>query len=367
MTSRRRFWCFTWFNPPEPEQYRYPKGVLYASWQLERCPDTQRLHWQGYIELESARTLSYFVKYYKGIHAVPKYETSTREQARAYSRKEDTRVAGPWEYGEFSASEEVKEKVSDRVARLITEGSSFEELCAIAPGWCLLHQRSIFDMMARLHLMRPKPELPAFLPTTWNLELPICDDKRRHFWIWSAEPSVGKTHNANIWLDTYGGLRYNVNESFQNPTRQRLIVIDEYNQGELGFSQLNQMCDGNFQFPVKGQPSFIIRKPIVIVLSNYPMASLYKKEKALILLRSRFVEIKIELSEDIEPMESTPHETTPLSPGTQQLMHRLKCSESPVTQSEDGWEEGPGSYDDAEIDNSSDDYPLPSLYIRKEQ
>lgn len=325
MGKRCRYWCFTWFNPPDPVEWVVPKGVQYASWQAETCPETQRVHWQGYIELESPRTLSYFRKWFSGIYAKPKYETSTREQARAYSRKTETRLAGPWEFGEFLASEEVKEKITDVVANLIKQGASFEQVYDLHPGWCLIHMRQIKDLIAHVEFTQEKPELPAFLATTWDLELPIVNEKKRHFWIWSSEPSVGKTENANNWLDTYGGLRYNVNENFQNPVKHRLILIDEYNEASLSVSQLDQICDGNYQFPVKGERAFMIRLPIVIVLSNYPMSGIYKKEKALSLLRSRFVEIKIELTHE-EWVRPDPIVTDPTGID---LMAKLTCDESP--------------------------------------
>lgn len=325
MGKRCRYWCFTRFNPPDPEEYQFPLGVQYASFQLEQCPETQRLHWQGYLELESPRTLSYFRKWFEGFHCTPKYDTSTREQARAYTRKEASRVAGPWEFGEFLASDEVKEKITDVVARLIKEGKTFDEVFDLHPGWCLVHLRQIKELIAWREFSQEKPELPAFLATTWDLDLPIVDEKKRHFWIWSSEPSLGKTENANRWLDTYGGLRYNVNESFQRPCKQRLVVIDEYNEMNLSVSQLDQICDGNFQFTVKGESAFMIRLPIVIVLSNNPMNGIYKKEKSLALLRSRFVEIKLEIT----PEDWTsPNSMAVEDPKGIDLIAKLTCDES---------------------------------------
>lgn len=35
---------------------------------------------------------------------------------------------------------------------------------------------------------RAKPTCEDYIPNTWNLELPLLDIKKRHYWFWSAKP-----------------------------------------------------------------------------------------------------------------------------------------------------------------------------------
>lgn len=110
-TSRN--YCFTWFLPEGDDIesinsdfkacFSKVDKVRYVVWQLERCPDTQKLHYQGYCELSSPMRISAFKNKLelREIHLEPR--RGNREQARDYCRKEDSRVAGPWELGEWQS------------------------------------------------------------------------------------------------------------------------------------------------------------------------------------------------------------------------------------------------------------------------
>jgi len=78
----------------------------YLSYQLERCPDTGRLHLQGFVRLKKRLTFRTLTSKMFGVGCVPHYDPQTYgtdETMRAYSMKERTRVRGPWEYGVFNA------------------------------------------------------------------------------------------------------------------------------------------------------------------------------------------------------------------------------------------------------------------------
>lgn len=86
------------------------KGVLsraavvrYCVMQEELCPTTNRLHLQGYLELASPRGLAYV----KTVLATPaahvEVREGTRDDAREYCMKEESRVRGPVEIGVWAA------------------------------------------------------------------------------------------------------------------------------------------------------------------------------------------------------------------------------------------------------------------------
>ena len=79
-----------------------PTGVRYLCGQLEQAPDTGRAHIQAYIQLRkqlSIRAVQTLLDT-PGLHL--EEQRGTNEQARDYCRKDDTRIGGPWELGEFS-------------------------------------------------------------------------------------------------------------------------------------------------------------------------------------------------------------------------------------------------------------------------
>lgn len=97
MTQRNA--CFTSYNTTlRPTSGDIIKYIIY---QLERCPNTQRDHIQGYCEFSSPIRLVR-IKELLGDPAVHvEQRKGSRDQARDYCRKEESRIDGPWEYGDF--------------------------------------------------------------------------------------------------------------------------------------------------------------------------------------------------------------------------------------------------------------------------
>lgn len=103
-------------------QEEFPSWITYVVYQLE-CGEQggHTMHYQGYLECQGAQTMV-------RLHTVPGLERAhfeirrgSQEQAIAYAKKEDTRVEGPWEWGEPKKQGErsdllqVKEKLDNKV------------------------------------------------------------------------------------------------------------------------------------------------------------------------------------------------------------------------------------------------------------
>lgn len=127
MVAVSRSWCFTIHagaavaaaavgetsSVPDEEVNRWMSGTVhfekyqhminYAVWQIERGHGhggSGRLHVQGYIECKKPMRMKAVRMMVSG-KAHLEARRGTREQARAYCMKMDSRVAGPWEYGVF--------------------------------------------------------------------------------------------------------------------------------------------------------------------------------------------------------------------------------------------------------------------------
>lgn len=74
--------------------------VTFAVWQLEQAPETGRYHFQGYLELSKQQSIAQIQKFHgmAGSHIEPR--RGTQEQSIAYCEKDESRIAGPWHYGE---------------------------------------------------------------------------------------------------------------------------------------------------------------------------------------------------------------------------------------------------------------------------
>lgn len=76
------------------------ENVTYIVYQLERCPETRRLHYQGYVLWKTKKTLSYCKTQHATAHWEPR--RGTHEQARDYCKKKDSQVSQDYvfEYGD---------------------------------------------------------------------------------------------------------------------------------------------------------------------------------------------------------------------------------------------------------------------------
>ena len=119
-----RYWVGTQNNVELPPQFD-PNKMQYLVYQLERGEQTHHLHYQFYVQFLRAQRFNFVQNCFPGAHL--EQQKGTNDEARDYSMKEDTRVEGPWEFGEFKPEggnqgkrtdlEEVIQKVQEKRPR----------------------------------------------------------------------------------------------------------------------------------------------------------------------------------------------------------------------------------------------------------
>lgn len=105
----RRDWCFTSFDREMIQKVvdrtmTLPNGVTYLCCQVELCPDTGREHVQGFALTKPMRLVALKKAFNDGTMHVEPRRAPTRELARDYCKKIESRVdadAEPLELGEF--------------------------------------------------------------------------------------------------------------------------------------------------------------------------------------------------------------------------------------------------------------------------
>ena len=141
-----------------------------------------------------------------------------------------------------------------------------------------------------------KPDLPQYLPNPWSLMLETWKaSKRRHYWLWSSKPNLGKTTKFAVPLCSQyrGEIHTGDFTYFDVDRRHQFLIFDDYNTGKIKWDALNQMCDNTYKFRRCGQGNVKLNgKYIVIVLSNQPISSLYPNMNEF--LYERFEEIKLD-------------------------------------------------------------------------
>lgn len=139
-----------------------------------------------------------------------------------------------------------------------------------------------------------REDLPKYLKNPWGELLDTqVREKRRHYWIFSRMPNKGKTTKFALPLEenyrcyvkagdyTYWSLRGD----------EQAVILDEYNTAALKWSVLNCMCDGTHEYRIFQGGVRKLKNPLIIVLSNTDIESLYPHMAQFLLERFNVVEI----------------------------------------------------------------------------
>ncbi|AYP28862.1 MAG: putative viral replication protein [Cressdnaviricota sp.] len=248
-----RFWCFTLNNPVDPRiNWSALSKVQYAVWQRE-CGESGTEHYQGYVECTSSVRYSYFKAALPGAHW--ERRMGTREQARDYCQKDDSRVDGPWIYGEWIAKEPGKRNDLARLKDLLDQGKSEKQILEEDFGIWARHYRAI----ERYHML-------STTPRDWKTELhilcgsPGCGKSK----FCKEEAPLAYWKENNKWWDGYCG--------------QEDIVIDDF-YGWLPWNTLLRLTD---RYPMNLETkggTVVCRAKRVFITSNTLWTDWYKDPK----------------------------------------------------------------------------------------
>nr|ACC78719.1 replication protein [Gossypium darwinii symptomless alphasatellite] len=116
------WWCFTIFftsaSPPDLVPLFENTSVSYACWQEEESPTTRRRHLQGYLQLKTKKSLSAVKSLFGDLNPhLEKQRARRTDEARDYCMKEETRVSGPFEFGDYCPSGSHKRRQRESVIR----------------------------------------------------------------------------------------------------------------------------------------------------------------------------------------------------------------------------------------------------------
>lgn len=254
--SRAKNWCLTINNPLPAERLLLPNGlppeIGYFVYQIERGADGTE-HVQGYVQFREARRLGWIKRFVCGVneHGQPflpfarahlEVARGTAEQAAAYCKKVDTRVAGPYELG-FMSSQGARSDLAKAYSDIVRTGdwtAGGEEISLKYASGCI-------KAAARF----PPPRRDDLTVITLV-----------------GTTGIGKTHTAwanfpNLYSPYYGnsGLWWDGYE------RQEVVLLEEF-RGQVPLQKLLQVLDPYpLRLEVKGgiTPAFF---RLVIITSN---------------------------------------------------------------------------------------------------
>nr|QKV51040.1 putative replication associated protein [Crucivirus sp.] len=211
-------------------------------------------HYQGYLEFTKALRFTAIHKMVpKGHHIFVEKRKGTRQQAREYAMKEDTRVNGPWEGGSKPWSDKMgkqgQRKDLDDLAALIKEGKSETQIFDEMPGPFLRYVSNIQKVRLLIKPTRTQDLVVALLYGPPGTGKSRCvRDTFPDVW---AVP-VGK----DLWFTGYQG--------------EPNVLIDDF-AGNIGLTQLLQILDRYpVQLPAKGSHVWWCPTNICITTNCHP-------------------------------------------------------------------------------------------------
>lgn len=261
--------CFTINNPVGTLEF--PDFVRYGIYQKEKVSCE---HFQGYIELKEKKTLAALKKWLPTAHFEAR--RGTREQARDYCMKEESRLEGPWEHGVWDTNQGARSdihNVKDAIYAGASKRAIFDEYPEIAAKYPRFVDQCInFAQQDKVELVT------TIDPRPWQLDLlsilKTNPDPRQVLWYYDSTGGKGKTHLARYLVDSQGAFycRGGKAADIAYAYKYEPIVIFDYTRDHedfVNYSMLEMFKDGMVSSSKYESSLKRCNCPHVIVFSNF--------------------------------------------------------------------------------------------------
>lgn len=272
MSNTHRNWVFTlhatpddaerWYRnlneAPElaPEALYDRASMIFMMFQLEKCPSTGQLHLQGFFCLKKKVRLTQAKKLLdrNTVHLEPMRGRVIDNEI--YCGKEDTRVNGPWIFGQAPESQGKRSDLKE-AADQIKNGSSLRDIADRYPHTYTTFGRGLQNLQ---HTLDSCPKWRT-LKVVW-IYGPTGSGKTRMVMDSVADyRSIFIVHSKGKWWDGYTG--------------EHCILFDDF-YGNIECSTMLRYLDGHpLRVPIKG--GFVYAKwTRVYITSNIEPTAIYK-------------------------------------------------------------------------------------------
>lgn len=265
MGSRSRNYLFTYFPDPEDDETfllldpSEIKDCKYCIYQYEQCPETLRVHLQGYIEFNNAISLTQ-VK--ERLHAqAPNCHLEPRrgsqQEAVAYCSKEESRLDGPYSFGDPGPGQGARKDIDD-LHRTLNEGATLRQVSQTHFPLFLRYERAI-NSYIRLN------------------NLPRSQEKKTITIVFHGPSGIGKTRSARL-LASF--LAVNPDDIYEHPIKatgtwfdgyrsQSVAIMDEFSGATVPPTMFNVLSDrGPCVVPCHGTAGNQWNPDILIITTN---------------------------------------------------------------------------------------------------
>lgn len=247
---RGRNWCFTDYDVSSSLGSFLPTNVRdkvrYIIRQRERCPNSGREHYQGWLQLSEHQSMAWLKK---NISVTAHFESCRGSEAAndKYCSKLKSQIGQPESFGSYKKQGSCA--TNEELAQLVMDGKSMVDLCTTAPSLMLMHCKKVLDF----RLMMNPPKTRKFMKIFFLYGEP---GSNKSPYADALYPRAYTMHDHYAgWADGYDG--------------EETIIIDEFT-GLYPLPLLLQLCDSNkLRLPVKG--GFVACCATTVVFIGYTL------------------------------------------------------------------------------------------------
>jgi len=283
-----RNWCFTYHHEQLATKeftrqlvdsvpgLLQPNGLGYVIFQRERAPETGAYHLQGYAQFTTRKSLKQSKAALNMLFPNCHLEKAkgSAKQNKEYCSKEESRVDGPWEFGEMICAGK-RNDIDEFVEAMSKESLSFDDIYDRYPSILAKYPNFVRSAIRRRRKLEPIPYEPR---GTWQLDLvAYCfspSHPRQVRWYYDNAGGMGKSYfcrhfGHGIGYIITGGKHADIYYAYDH---QPYVFFDWPRSAEdtFPYGVAEAFKNGYFlstkyeSVPVKFQP------PIVIIFANFP-------------------------------------------------------------------------------------------------
>lgn len=225
--------------------------IVQRIYQLERCPTTGRLHYQGYVRLDIKCRLgrAKAILGFPTVHLEPRL--GSHEQAAAYSSKEDTRIAGPWRAGSDPAPGRRTDLLE--ITESLYGGTKLRTLMRNKPSVYCQYRNGLRDIAGDSERLLAREFRSVETIVYYGV---AGAGKTRRAVLESGDDYFILDHSERVWFDGYAG--------------EETLIIDDF-YGWIRYHYLLRLLDGYaVRLEIKGGFTYALWKKVIITSNNHP-------------------------------------------------------------------------------------------------
>jgi hypothetical protein len=257
------------------------RKIRYMAWQLERCPTSGRLHIQMSVCFQR-KVSRHTVQIRLGAPTADcRVRAAPVKDFIAYSKKEASRVAGPWEWGDAP----VNQGKRNDIAACLADAPNLSELelyekypnVMVRTGKHIMHYKLLKKQQEVLD--RYEPVQIVLRPWQQKIVAMVSEPKvvrRRIIWAWSSVSRTGKSTFMQYLTDNFDCLVMcepwkEFLHAYRNAGQPKVVVYNLPRHQELTaerLAMLERISDGGKDQSVKYDGGQVIIASHLVVFAN---------------------------------------------------------------------------------------------------